>query len=263
MEAQVTHPAPAPGSPDHRGRAPHTIEREPYIFAPHRHCGRNRPRVEPNQDHRLEGDRLVTHKGVDWLAPIEASTRRFVTTVESLTDADLSGASLIPPWTRGHVITHVCRATDSLIRLLTWARTGIETPQYASMEARAAEIEAGAPRPVAIQLADLLETADRFADAVRALPPRGLGPHGPPPHRRTPHPRNPHPHGPARAGNPPHRPECRLHLHRHPARRGPLDPRRYRRRLLPPHPRIPIPPPPRHRHRLPTRPSTATTLVFR
>lgn len=114
----------------------------------------------------------MTHKGVDWLAPIEASTRRFVTTVESLTDADLSGASLIPPWTRGHVITHVCRATDSLIRLLTWARTGIETPQYASMEARAAEIEAGAPRPVAIQLADLLETADRFADAVRALPPR-------------------------------------------------------------------------------------------
>ncbi|WP_196223793.1 maleylpyruvate isomerase N-terminal domain-containing protein, partial [Nocardia seriolae] len=113
----------------------------------------------------------MTHKGVDWLAPIEASTRRFVTTVESLTDADLSGASLIPPWTRGHVITHVCRATDSLIRLLTWARTGIETPQYASMEARAAEIEAGAPRPVAIQLADLLETADRFADAVRALPP--------------------------------------------------------------------------------------------
>ncbi|MEC3918297.1 maleylpyruvate isomerase family mycothiol-dependent enzyme [Nocardia sp. CDC160] len=113
----------------------------------------------------------MTGKGVEWLEPIEASTRRFLATVETLTDAEIAGESLIPPWTRGHVIAHVCRAGDSLVRLLTWARTGIETPQYASMEVRAEEIEAGAGRPVAEQLDDLVASAQRFADAVRSLTP--------------------------------------------------------------------------------------------
>lgn len=109
---------------------------------------------------------------IEWLEPIAASTRRFAATVRTLTDADVSGASLIPPWTRGHVVTHVCRAGDSLVRLLGWARTGVEVPQYRSMESRAAEIEAGAARTVAQLLADLAESAEGFAKAVSALPPR-------------------------------------------------------------------------------------------
>ncbi|GAB2518160.1 maleylpyruvate isomerase family mycothiol-dependent enzyme [Nocardia heshunensis] len=111
----------------------------------------------------------MTGKGVEWLAPIEASTRRFLATVETLPEDAIAGDSLIPPWTRGHVITHVCRASDSLVRLLTWARTGVETPQHASMAARAAEIEAGAARPVAEQAADVAASAERFAAAVHAL----------------------------------------------------------------------------------------------
>ncbi|MBC9731007.1 maleylpyruvate isomerase family mycothiol-dependent enzyme [Streptomyces sp. TRM68367] len=105
------------------------------------------------------------------LDPIAASTDRFVATVASLTDTQVAGGTLVPPWTRGHVITHVARAADSLCRLLTWARTDVETPQYASMEARAAEIEAGAGRQVADLVADVLDTAARFEEAVRALPP--------------------------------------------------------------------------------------------
>ncbi|MEU3838636.1 maleylpyruvate isomerase family mycothiol-dependent enzyme [Streptomyces sp. NPDC028635] len=105
------------------------------------------------------------------LDPINASTDRFIATVASLTDAQVDGDTLVPPWTRGHVITHVARAAESLCRLLTWARTGVETPQYASMEARAAEIEAGARRPVTDLVADLRDTAARFEEAVRALPP--------------------------------------------------------------------------------------------
>ncbi|PJN38618.1 hypothetical protein CG747_21115 [Streptomyces sp. CB02959] len=104
------------------------------------------------------------------LVPITASTERFVRTVRALADTDIGGATLVPPWTRGHVITHVARATDSLCRLLTWARTGVETPQYASMDARAAEIEAGARRPVRELAADVVASAERFDHAVRALP---------------------------------------------------------------------------------------------
>ncbi|WP_171052802.1 maleylpyruvate isomerase family mycothiol-dependent enzyme [Streptomyces marianii] len=105
------------------------------------------------------------------LGPITASTDRFVATVTSLTDTQVAGGTLVPPWSRGHVITHVARATDSLCRLLTWARTGTETPQYASMDARAAEIEAGARRPVAALVADVRDTAARFEEAIRTLPP--------------------------------------------------------------------------------------------
>ncbi|WP_433591195.1 maleylpyruvate isomerase family mycothiol-dependent enzyme [Nocardia sp. CA-145437] len=104
-----------------------------------------------------------------WLEPIAASTERFIATVGRLTDDQVHAETLIPPWTRGHVITHVCRAGDSLMRLLSWARTGIEVPQYPSMEARAADIEAGAGRSVSELMTDLVDNGVRFADAVRAL----------------------------------------------------------------------------------------------
>ncbi|MEU2133707.1 maleylpyruvate isomerase family mycothiol-dependent enzyme [Streptomyces sp. NPDC018352] len=104
------------------------------------------------------------------LDPIHESTERFIATVRTLSDAQIRQPSLVPPWTRGHTITHVARAGDSLCRLLAWARTGVETPQYSSMEARAAEIDAGAARPTAELVADVAAGADRFAEAVRALP---------------------------------------------------------------------------------------------
>ncbi len=103
------------------------------------------------------------------LDPIAASTERFVDTAKGLSPADVAGESLVPPWTRGHVITHVARAADSLCRLLSWAETGVETPQYAGMDARAEEIEAGAKRPVDELVADVAESAARFEAAVRAL----------------------------------------------------------------------------------------------
>lgn len=104
------------------------------------------------------------------LGPIAESTDRLISTVTTLSDDQVGGSTLVPPWTRGHVLTHVARAADSLCRLLTWARTGVETPQYASMGARAAEIEAGAARPVAELAADVADTAARFDQAVRSLP---------------------------------------------------------------------------------------------
>ncbi|MFI9046351.1 maleylpyruvate isomerase family mycothiol-dependent enzyme [Streptomyces sp. NPDC053427] len=104
------------------------------------------------------------------LASVDESTKRFVETVGGLTERQVAGDTLIPPWTRGHVITHVARASDSLCRLLEGARTGTEIPQYASMAAREEEIEAGADRPVAALVDDVMESAARFDAAVRALP---------------------------------------------------------------------------------------------
>src|SRR4029453_13661966 len=59
---------------------------------------------------------------------------RLLAPAAALDDAALSGRSLLPGWTRGHVLTHLARNADGAVNLLTWARTGVETPHYASRE---------------------------------------------------------------------------------------------------------------------------------
>lgn len=105
-------------------------------------------------------------------AEIAAATDRFIATVAGLGDADVAAPSLLPGWSRGHVITHVARNADSLGNLLSWARTGIETPQYPDPGSRVADIEAGAARSAAEQRADLADSAARLAAAVERLPER-------------------------------------------------------------------------------------------
>ena len=82
---------------------------------------------------------------------------------------DLSGPSGLPGWTRGHVVTHVARNAEALSRLLSWARTGIETPMYPSGQARDADIQSGASRPLLTQLDDLRSTAAAFAATAQQL----------------------------------------------------------------------------------------------
>jgi maleylpyruvate isomerase len=100
---------------------------------------------------------------------LQDATARLLRTADGLTDA--AAASRLPGWTVGHVLTHIARNADGLTNLLTWARTGVVTPQYASWAAREADIQAGAPRPIPEQVADLTAACDRFAAAAEAMPP--------------------------------------------------------------------------------------------
>ncbi|MGH3655545.1 MAG: maleylpyruvate isomerase N-terminal domain-containing protein, partial [Micromonosporaceae bacterium] len=104
------------------------------------------------------------------LDDVARATDRVLATCRGLSDADLAADSLLPGWSRGHVLAHIARNADSLVNLLTWAGTGVETPQYVSQQVRDADIETGAPRPVAEQIADLRASAERFASAAVALP---------------------------------------------------------------------------------------------
>ncbi|WP_433758158.1 maleylpyruvate isomerase family mycothiol-dependent enzyme [Nocardia sp. CA-135398] len=103
------------------------------------------------------------------LETVAAATNRLLDTIRGLDD-DMTAPSLLPGWTRGHVLAHLARNADSLVNLLLWARTGIETPQYASMFIRDADIEAGAPRPLAEQLADNQAAADRWLALAQSTP---------------------------------------------------------------------------------------------
>ncbi|MFE6685367.1 maleylpyruvate isomerase family mycothiol-dependent enzyme [Streptomyces sp. NPDC057743] len=103
-------------------------------------------------------------------AAVHESTERLLVSLGKLDDAAVGEPSLLPGWTRGHVLAHLARNADALVNLLTWARTGVRTPMYASTEARNGDIERDADRPLAVHLADLAESAARFAAAARDLP---------------------------------------------------------------------------------------------
>ena len=101
---------------------------------------------------------------------VDDATARLLRTVAGFDAADVAAASLLPGWTRGHVLTHLARNADGFVNLLTAARTGEPIPMYASADARTADIEAGAGRPPAALLDDLRRSSERFTEAVDAMP---------------------------------------------------------------------------------------------
>ncbi|MEV4639089.1 maleylpyruvate isomerase N-terminal domain-containing protein [Actinoplanes sp. NPDC049548] len=101
------------------------------------------------------------------LDAIDDATAKLLDTVRRLTDDDVRRPSLLPGWTRGHVLTHIARGGEALRRVLHGE------PAYPSQEARDAEIEAGSQRPVPELLADIAASADAFRAAVAALPADG------------------------------------------------------------------------------------------
>ena len=96
--------------------------------------------------------------------------RLFATALGRLTDEELDRPSLLPGWDRRHVLAHVARNADALRNLLTWARTGVETPMYPSREARDARIAETATLDGPRLRTELVAATARFADAVRGLP---------------------------------------------------------------------------------------------
>jgi maleylpyruvate isomerase len=100
---------------------------------------------------------------------IDDSVDRLLASASGLSDEDMREPSLLPGWSRGHVLTHVARNADGLGNLLTWAKTGVATPQYPSREVRDAQIDAGAGRSSDEILADLARSARIFVARAREL----------------------------------------------------------------------------------------------
>lgn len=99
-----------------------------------------------------------------------ARTDLLLATVSRLDDGAVAEPSVLPGWTRGHVITHLARNAEAMCNLLAWARTGVRTPMYPSAEKRNADIEAGAGRPIDELRADLSATAAQLAQDIQDMP---------------------------------------------------------------------------------------------
>jgi maleylpyruvate isomerase len=93
------------------------------------------------------------------LACVREATEALLTAVAKVDNVSLAEPSRLPGWSRGHVLAHLARNADALVNVLQGR------PMYESAEARDADIERDAPRPLDVQLADLRESAARFQSA--------------------------------------------------------------------------------------------------
>jgi len=92
-------------------------------------------------------------------------------TARGLGDADLRAPSLLPGWTRGHVLTHVARNADGLGNVVRSCVTGEIIPMYVSTERRNADIDEGAGRSPADLEADIESSAERLLALLADVPP--------------------------------------------------------------------------------------------
>lgn len=115
---------------------------------------------------------MVDHAHLDELA--EAS-RRLVRTVDGMAAPAFAEPSLLPDWTRGHVVAHLALNAEGLAGALRGLTEGRSVPMYASQEARDGDIATlGTAEPEAIR-SRLLGGVTDFADAVAAVPAEAWG----------------------------------------------------------------------------------------
>lgn len=87
----------------------------------------------------------------------EAAHARLVLALEALGEGlDITAPSRLPGWTEGHLLTHIINSGDGLAGLFDGAARRDVAEQYpGGIEQRTNDIEAGAGRPVSVQVAAL------------------------------------------------------------------------------------------------------------
>lgn len=92
-------------------------------------------------DEKVRGELLTARRG----------TAFFARKLGELSYADMDEPSLLPGWSRRHLIAHVGYNARAISRLVEWAASGVETPMYPDTAYRNREIEFGATlQPIAL-----------------------------------------------------------------------------------------------------------------
>ncbi len=108
---------------------------------------------------------------VDDLAHVDAAFARLADSVTGMTEGDARGGCRLPGWTRGHVLTHLARNADGQRRMVDGVLRDEVVDQYpGGDQQRRDDIEAGAHRPVAELLADVVDSQRALVDAWSRIP---------------------------------------------------------------------------------------------
>ncbi|MGO4257725.1 maleylpyruvate isomerase family mycothiol-dependent enzyme [Marmoricola sp. RAF53] len=106
------------------------------------------------------------------LEALHHAHQRLVRSVDSLPEDQWRAASLLPDWTRAHVVAHLALNGEALAATLEAREHGQVRPVYPSQERRDADIEALAKRDVGEIRERLFAATTRFRDACASLLPR-------------------------------------------------------------------------------------------
>jgi maleylpyruvate isomerase len=115
--------------------------------------------VEDWQDGRVPPDDLSRR-----LDEVRWSTERLLAALRHppRDEAHLRQPSLLPGWSRAHVLGHLARNADALVRTLEGARRGDRIPMYVGDAERTADIEATARLRPAELVEDVAASAERL-----------------------------------------------------------------------------------------------------
>jgi len=100
---------------------------------------------------------------------IRDADHSLVRTVDGLTEAAYTEPSLLPGWTRGHVIAHLALNAEALARVLTGVHIGKPERMYDSPEARDTDIDDLAAVPVAELRGRMMASTSSFVRALEAM----------------------------------------------------------------------------------------------
>ena len=101
---------------------------------------------------------------------LDSATQRLIDEARIITGRDLRAPSLLPGWSRAHVLAHLARGADAMRNLLIGARAGQDRPAYASAGARAADIDMSAAAGARELVEDLAASAMALRTLARQLP---------------------------------------------------------------------------------------------
>src|SRR5699024_2901208 len=157
-------PGPGPATPAHRLahlarlRAASAVG---GILAGHRRGRADQAALPSHREQLAQGAAVAMTDMTEALTAVRESQRALTTVtsaVEHACEEDLGTPSLLPDWTRGHVLAHIDGITRTLARQLEYTARGSTIEVYDGGRAgRAAAIEAGATRSAAEHVAALSE----------------------------------------------------------------------------------------------------------
>jgi maleylpyruvate isomerase len=113
----------------------------------------------------------VTDAFATTLELVHRATQSTVQTVDGLTDSQWVEPSVLPGWTRAHVIAHLTNHAFGTSRAIHGLRNHQPTPIYDSNEARDAGIDRLAGQPVGVIRDRFLASVTAVYDALRHLSP--------------------------------------------------------------------------------------------
>lgn len=106
-------------------------------------------------------------------SPLTEATQRLVRTVDAMDAGAWRAPSLLPGWSRAHVVAHLTLNAEALAGVLDGAGRGEPVAMYASPEQRDTDIDELAGVDVEELRARFLASTTTYADAATALPDDG------------------------------------------------------------------------------------------